>query len=98
MIKVYGSSDDLIEIESDNKEEFPSEEFLTYEESNVVAFSDGTLLEVRFDRWGVWRIAPLERGPNFQSVTYTDDGSSDIALIEGRFIKWVVLSKEEIRP
>lgn len=99
MIRIYGSSDDLIELASDDQKEFENEEFHvpnTY--SNILAFSDGTLLEIRYDRWGVWRITALEKGLNFVNVMEAEtDIESDKAYINASGIKWVVLSKEEIR-
>jgi len=95
LIKIYGASDDLIEIESDNQEEFHSEEFnVSGFESNVLALSDGTLLEIRFDRWGVWRITPLAKGNNFLYILGAEtDIESDIAFLDARNLKWIVLSR-----
>lgn len=57
MIRIYGASDDLIEIEGDIGEEFPY-----YGDPVLLAFSEGTILRVVFDRDGIWRITPVFRG------------------------------------
>ena len=57
MIRIYGASDDLIEVEGDISEEFPY-----YDEPALLAFSDGTILRVRYDDLGIWRITPLFKG------------------------------------
>lgn len=90
LITVYGASDDLIEVEGDITEEF------TYhddEDGDLIAFSDGTVLRVRFDRDGVWRITPVARGANQLDITQApvndDDNYSDRAVIVGT-VTWVV--------
>lgn len=59
-VRVYGSSDDLVEVEGDVSEEF------TYgadtDEGMYLGFSDGTVLGVTYDRDGVWRINRLIAG------------------------------------
>lgn len=57
MIRVYGASDDLVEVEGDITEEFPH-----YGEPVLLAFSEGTILRVVFDRDGIWRITPVFKG------------------------------------
>lgn len=98
MLKIYGASDDLIEVESDNQREFHSEEFQA-DQTNVLGFSDGTLLEIRYDKWGVWRITSVVRGLNFIRIEPAEtDIKSDYAFIDAHNIEWIILSKEEIRP
>lgn len=99
MTKIYGASDDLIEIDGDWQDELP---FAGDEEHGVVALSDGTLLRVTYD--GCWRFALLVAG----SVPFTkvdaeaEDKSgsrptgepwySDVLTFNGE-IKWVVHSE-----
>jgi len=85
-MKIYGASDDLIEIEGSLREEFSHME----ENPAVLSFSDGTLLEVRYD--GIWRISTLHKGsceiehdPNSIS---DDERYSDIVTLRGQ-IEWV---------
>lgn len=51
-ITIYGASDDLIEIEGDLREEL----YALDEGGMSLAFGDGTILDVRYDERGVWRI------------------------------------------
>lgn len=57
MIKVYGASDDLLEVEGDIRAEF------SYTDGNeFLAFSDGTILRCTYA--GDWSITPLATGQN----------------------------------
>lgn len=60
-VKVYGASDDLIEIRGDIVEEFGG--YDTDERPGYLAFSDGTILRIQYgiNDEGIWRIAPLHR-------------------------------------
>jgi hypothetical protein len=93
MLTVYGSSDDLIEVEGDVEEEF------TYRGDGFLAFSDGTLLSVTYDDNGVWRFLPLSNGVSERVIDpalgvdgHRDDyrpAYSDIVTMQGDFV-WVV--------
>lgn len=89
---IYGASDDLIEIEG-----VISEEFNHYDESPaLLAFSDGTLLEIEYDDDGIWRIRPLATG----SCKFEHRGGSaiydrpDVAVLTGD-LKWCVYAKRQ---
>lgn len=56
--RVYGASDDLIEIEGALREEFCATNEV-HDEGDLLAFSTGVVLRVRYDSDGVWRLAPL---------------------------------------
>lgn len=60
MTTIYGSSDDLIELEGDVSQEFGAYERCEDGEGFVLALSDGTLLSVRYD--GCWRFKTLAAG------------------------------------
>lgn len=66
-VTVYGASDDLIEVEGDI-----SEEFGAHHDSNYVAFSNGVVLRVAYDRDGFWRIAPVAGGSRV-TIEFADD-------------------------
>lgn len=71
MIKVYGASDDLVEVEGDISGEFP---YLDTEGGDLIGFSDGTILSVRYDNTGIWRFTPLVTGrARLVHVFCTDD-------------------------
>jgi len=84
--KVYGASDDLVEIEGDFNEEFDA-----WEESNpkIVAMSDGTVLACFYPKnsgLAVWGIKVLTAGPLLDRVTVCsndyDDPHSDVAIFK----------------
>ena len=86
MILIYGSSDDLIEIDGDWQEEFMVTDEITH-----LALSDGTLLKVTFD--GDWNIKIVKGGgmvhqpgsfPFAQAPDYSD------VYQNGRDITYVV--------
>ena len=95
-ITIYGASDDLIEVEGDISEEFSS----LGDDKNLLAFSDGTLLEVTYTQAGIWRINTLTLcvGTTYEKDEATadegkrEDGTpaySDRVTLTG-FIAWVV--------
>lgn len=88
-ITVSGHSDDLICVDGDITEEFS----ILGDEKSYLAFSDGTVLSVRFadEDDGVWRIATAARGSGLKEVAQWaqgDEGYSDLAVVEG--VTWVV--------
>lgn len=93
-VTVYGASDDLIEVEGDLKEEFSG-----YEGTHYLAFSDGTLLSVKYDDGGLWRINRLVQGSAAcvkVEATDPEDDYSDKVTLTGA-LAWVVCGKEHAR-
>jgi hypothetical protein len=95
MIKVYGASDDLIEIEGAIREEF----YMPEGDSAVLTLSDGTALGVTYDDSGNWRFVPLARGTaSLAHTNFFDRGDpeaySDIVTLEGD-VTWVALTKSD---
>lgn len=92
-ITVYGASDDLIEVEGDITEEFGYTD--DPDVGDVVGFSDGTVLRLRYTDEGYWRITPAARGSaelRIEQATEDasdDDGYTDRAVVDGD-IRWVV--------
>lgn len=70
-VEIYGSSDDLIELEGDVEEEFTALRFGQDDakEGGILAFSDGTALQIEYSIEGVWRINRLASG----SASYDKD-------------------------
>ena len=95
-VTVYGVSDDLIEIEGDMREEFT----LPASDAGYLAFSDGTLLSVRYSDEGVWRFAPIDHGSAWYSIEQAPDGDdnnySDRVRLgdEAGPIRWVRVGDE----
>jgi len=91
-ITVTGASDDLIEIGGDI-----SEEFNWYagnaddDEKRFLAFSDGTILSVRYDEDGLWRFARVATGSCRIDKTEGDVAADkcDLIILEGN-VAWVV--------
>jgi hypothetical protein len=92
-ITITGSSYDLIEIEGDIREEFNV--YLRDDERCVLAFSDGTLLDVDYDNDGIWRFNRKVAGSATFSKEEGDviEDTCDKVALEGD-IKWVALAKE----
>lgn len=98
-ITVNGASDDLIEIGGAIREEFTLKED---EEGDLLAFSNGVVLRIRYTNDGVWRIEPLASRPGDEldivpAVGEDDDNYSDEAtfLVDGKV--WVVHGTEMAR-
>lgn len=95
-VKVYGSSDDRIELEGDLYDEFyPSDE-----EPFYLAFSDGTVLSVVYGGDGVWTVRKKVAGTAKYTHTPTEgsdsDEYSDVVELEGN-IKWCVAGPNFIK-
>lgn len=87
--KVYGASDDLVEIEGDFVGEVSS-----YDDENgvLLVMSDGTLLKVFYGDEGIWKITLVKKGGAFERIDQCDDADarphSDVAYFFAG-IKWV---------
>lgn len=93
-LRIYGASDDLIEVEGDIRDEFP---YSDAEAGDLLAFSDGTILRIAYTTSGVWTISLVRRGrceyDLRQAPEGVDDDYSDVALLRGD-ITWVVHATE----
>jgi len=99
-LKIYGSSDDLIEIEGAIEDEFnPSQEAL--DDGVFLAISDGTVLKVTYDDDGIWRIGLVSRGEatfsKDENPATDDDRYSDIVVLDGPDFAWVVMGSRIAR-
>lgn len=91
---ITGASDDLIEVDGDISEEFNV--LGNAAEGTILGFSNGTVLRVRFDDDGMWRITPLWHAGNVKIDHATDDNEgaySDVATIDEP-VEWVVCGTE----
>lgn len=80
-VKVYGTSDDLVEVEGDITEEFNP---LHDDKPSFLAFSDGTVLRITYD--GMWHIARIAEGSAEyakRNATDIDQDYSDIVTLTG---------------
>ena len=88
-VKVYGASDDLVEIEGDIYEEFNPP--YDSDGSSFLGFSNGVVLEVVYTD-SVWRIRPATGGDlvKIEFAPADDDSNySDVATVEGDIL-WAV--------
>lgn len=95
-ITISGSSDDIVEIGGDIREElYPADvdEFL-------LGCSDGTVLEGRYNHHGIWRFVVQTKGTAGVSKVEApiDDDSvySDVVTLNGD-IAWVMMGKSVAR-
>ena len=86
-VKVYGSSDDLIEVEGDIREEFGA-----YDQAKLLIFNDGTQVKVQYSPEGYdgkWRVEPKVKPEGVMMAHIPakndDDDYSDVLEIEGPF-------------
>lgn len=97
-VTVYGSSDDLIEIEGGIHEEFSIPGWSDDCGAHFLAFSDGTLLGAKYDDDGVWRFPLLAKGSatmtKTEGVPDDDANYTDRVTLEGD-LRWVVLGKQK---
>lgn len=83
MLKVYGTSDDLIELEGCLNEEIPC-----YDGNVILEFSDGTVLKIEYGKpeGAIWKITPMSVGHNFIELTECLDDEenpySDVAVLD----------------
>jgi hypothetical protein len=79
MTKVYGASDDLIEIEGSIKDEIGC-----YDEIVTIKFSDGTKATIKYCKEhnneiiGVWEIKVIEKGTSFIELQECFDEDAEI--------------------
>ena len=83
-----GASDDLIEVDGDITEELGYRDIEG--KGDLVAFSTGTVLRIRYDQEGIWRITHVAGPPPAVLWSCPEDGPvySDRAEVEGA--KWAV--------
>jgi hypothetical protein len=79
--KVYGASDDLIEVEGGKCEgEVGCYGTDDAERGVLLVFSDGTLLEVKYGKGdrGIWRITLIHAGSAFEAIEQCDDEEAEV--------------------
>lgn len=84
-VKVYGASDDLVEVEGDLREEFDGGDV-------TLIFGDGTHLKVEYCEDGCWHISRVKKGTaKFKKVFSTPNSESsdysDIVELEGDLVE-----------
>lgn len=97
--KVYGASDDLIEIEGDIRDEIGCYGTDDKDKGVLLIFSDGTILEVKYGKGGkaIWSVALVNSGELFGSLEQCADENADIYSDIASFkdgLKWAYVAKE----
>jgi hypothetical protein len=93
-LKVYGSSDDLIEIEGDIYDEY-CVNFDSDNDEVILALSNGIALAIKYNDCGLWKISQIAGNPSDVKFTHiaTDpdsDAYSDVAEIS-KDVEWIGL-------
>lgn len=91
MQKIYGYSDDLIELEGDITKEIPHD---TYR-SCYLLFSTGTVLKTNFYN-GYWRFTAIKEGRSEISYSY-EKPNSEIVYLRSERIDWVIVCTNIIK-
>lgn len=75
-VKIYGESDDLIEIEGDKN----FDEIGCFDQTTTIWFSDNTVIEVKYGKEGkgIWEIKVIEGGHAPRTLTPCYDEDADI--------------------
>ena len=96
IVKVYGESDDLVEIEGS---QYENDEIGCYKSEVRIWFTDGTVIRIGYSKpyIGVWYINVEEVGIAYQNLTVCEDENaypySDIFDIDAEILKHEVLRK-----
>lgn len=105
MTKIYGASDDLIEIEGEITDEIGC-----YNNTcQSITVSDGTRARIHYDDEGQWRIEVLVSGPLFikkidsvgDDAKHTDDAANCSSYSDVLFLKegveWIKIGKRTFK-
>lgn len=98
--RVYGCSDDLIEIEGDVRGEtnYHTPDNEDEKHGCLVIVSDGTMLDVRYGKngEGIWEVKLVKRGDLFERIDQCDDADADPYSDVAHFkdgVKWAYAAK-----
>lgn len=97
MIKVYGYSDDLVEVEGVR---YPFNEIGCFEKDVRIRFMDGTVIRVGYPKadCACWWIEVEEKGTAKQSLTVCNDDEaeiySDVFEIDSVFLRASVIKRK----
>lgn len=98
--RIYGTSDDLIEVEGAYRGEVGCFGTDDRDKGVLIIVSDGTLLEVKYGKndSGIWGINVIKKGSCFHSIELCDDEDatpySDVVILHGE-IKWVYAATDD---
>jgi hypothetical protein len=99
-LRVYGASDDLIELEGDVNNEVACYGNTDTPQGVLLMFSDGTVLAVKYNgrTAGCWSVTLLEEGVRFKGIDRCDDANarpySDVAHFHDG-VKWCYSARQD---
>ena len=100
MVKVYGASDDLVEIENS---QYKEDEIGCYDHDVRIRFLDGTIIRVGYPKDGlaIWRIEIEKQGTAEHNMTICNVENariySDIFEIDSEIKSYSVIKQKYIR-
>ena len=98
-VKVYGASDDLIELDGDLREELNPHRHAD-DDFAYLAFGDGTVLSVTYAKDGCWRVKRVCVGAAHYEKKEAEgadtDSYSDIVTLDGD-LKYCVFGDQIVR-
>lgn len=98
MVKIYGCSDDLVEIENS---EYKDDEIGCYDKDVLISFGDGTKIRIGYSKpdMAVWYIIVEKRGTAEQTLTICEDDSeriySDVFEIDAEIVSHSIVKCRE---
>lgn len=96
MVKVYGASDDLVEIEGSS---YWEDEIGCYDKDVRIWFCDGTVIRIRYADGGIWRIEVEAQGTEKHRLDVCsgedEDDYSDCFYINAEITSHAVIDKED---
>ena len=98
MVKVYGYSDDLVEIEGS---QYKEDEIDCYDRNVRLRFSDGTVILISYSKswFGIWKIEVEQKGTAEQWLTTCvdqdpdEDPYSDVLELDAEVVGHEVVDK-----
>ena len=98
MVKVYGVSDDLVEIEGPS---YWEDEIGCYDKDVRIWFCDGTVIRIRYADGGIWRIGVEAQGTEKHRLDVCsgedEDDFRDVFYIDAEITSHLVIDKEDVR-
>lgn len=100
-VSISGASDDLIEVEGDLREEFNG-----YDSGDAklryVAFSDGSLVSIRYEDDGCWRVHVVKVGEGTEASKVEGDPDADytdrVSLTRNTPFTWALFGEDIAKP
>lgn len=89
--RIWGASDDLVEIDGDVRGEEGS-----FDTDTLLVCSDGSILSIEYGKLGVWKITIIRQGDLYERLEVCDDPDADVYSDIAHFkdnMKWVIAAQ-----